>query len=326
LTADVNFRPLVSIIVTARDKGPWLADTLKSVTAQSWRPLEIVVVDDGSIDQTPVVIEAYASQIAKVHRLEGRGSSVARNVGFASSTGDFVQFLDGDDLLTPGKIEVQLKAILDSPGTLAIGSCERFRHVPGDVPSSRTKGAAETVDAGTWAREKFEEWGTFTHSWLVPRDVALRAGTWNEALIQLDDPEFFVRVVLASSGVTFCPDALVYYRSGVSGSVAGDLRPDAHTSSMLATALCERYLRRFDIEGAIRTVFAARWWLVAQSAYPHNMAVYRYAFTRSYELGEAPRPLSGGRLQQRVARLVGWRLAKRLRMLADRLLPKASGV
>jgi len=97
-------RPLVSIIVTNYNYAPYLAQSIDSALGQTYDNVEVVVVDDGSTDNSKGIIEGYGERIKPVLKANG-GHGSAVNAGFAASTGDIIIFLDADDLLYPGTIE-----------------------------------------------------------------------------------------------------------------------------------------------------------------------------------------------------------------------------
>jgi len=101
-------KPLVSILIPAYNAGPWIADTLKSVQAQTWPRKEIIVVDDGSRDNTLAVAQTFASAEVRVVAQKNAGASAARNHAFRLCRGDYIQWLDADDILDPEKISRQM--------------------------------------------------------------------------------------------------------------------------------------------------------------------------------------------------------------------------
>jgi glycosyltransferase involved in cell wall biosynthesis len=103
-------RPLVSILIPAYNAGPWIADTIKSALNQTWLRKEIIVVDDDSADQTFEVARLFASNTVAVVSQENQGASAARNGAFELCQGDYVQWLDADDLLSPDKVAKQMAA------------------------------------------------------------------------------------------------------------------------------------------------------------------------------------------------------------------------
>src|SRR3984885_14720915 len=92
-------QPLVSIVIPAYNAEKWIADTLRSAIAQTWERKEIIVVDDGSTDQTHAIARQFEAQGVRVVKQENQGASAARNKAFSLSHGDHIQWLDADDLL-----------------------------------------------------------------------------------------------------------------------------------------------------------------------------------------------------------------------------------
>lgn len=104
----------VSVIIPAYNAGKYLTDSLKSAFNQTYPDVEIIVVNDGSTDNTDEIIQPYLPRI-KYIKQENKGLSAARNAGFRASTGDFLCFLDADDLLLPDKFEKQLQKFKEEP-------------------------------------------------------------------------------------------------------------------------------------------------------------------------------------------------------------------
>jgi glycosyltransferase involved in cell wall biosynthesis len=107
-------RPLVSVVVPAFNSERYLGEALASVLAQTYAPVETIVVDDGSSDGTAEVARAHPG-ISLIEQ-ENRGPSAARNRGFAASRGELIAFHDSDDVMTPDKLAVQVGHMLENPG------------------------------------------------------------------------------------------------------------------------------------------------------------------------------------------------------------------
>ena len=109
---------LVSTIIPVYNRGVMLREAVDSVLAQSWRPIEIIIVDDGSTDDTPQVmaeLRARDPDIVRLHRQENSGPGTARQAGLEIAQGEFVQFLDSDDLLLPEKFTLQVAGLRADP-------------------------------------------------------------------------------------------------------------------------------------------------------------------------------------------------------------------
>ena len=96
-------KPLVSILIPAYNSEQWIADTLQSALAQTWPRKEIIVVDDGSRDRTAEVARLFASNGVAVVSTANQGAAAARNHALSLSHGDYIQWLDADDLLAPAE-------------------------------------------------------------------------------------------------------------------------------------------------------------------------------------------------------------------------------
>ncbi len=101
-------QPLVSIIIPVYNAEKYLAETISSALDQTWPNKEIIIVDDGSTDQSLKIAQSFNNKIIHLYRQENKGASAARNKGLLAAKGDYVQFLDADDLLMSDKISTQV--------------------------------------------------------------------------------------------------------------------------------------------------------------------------------------------------------------------------
>jgi glycosyltransferase involved in cell wall biosynthesis len=215
-------QPLVSILIPARNAEEWIAETLHSAMAQTWPRKEIIVVDDGSTDRTLAVAEVFASQGVRVVTQENQGAAAARNVALMLSEGEYIQWLDADDLLAPDKIARQMEALGERPRKKTLLSCAwgRFQY---RYRRARFKPTALWCDLTPleWMLRRMEQNIYMqTATWLVPRELAEAAGPWDTRLMINDDGEYFFRVLLHSDAVRFVPEAKVYYRQSGFASVS----------------------------------------------------------------------------------------------------------
>jgi len=216
-------KPLVSILIPAYNAESWVADTIRSAMAQTWEPKEIIVLDDGSKDRTYEVAKEFESEKVHVFKQENTGVPTARNNLFSMSHGEFIQWLDADDLLAPDKIERQMKMYeqqVNNPRMLLSSPFGAFLHRPQH---------AKFIPSDLWydldpkeflIRKLGQKLSLQTSTWLVSRELTEAAGPWDPLMYVNNDGEYFSRVILKSQGVKFVPDANVYYRSVGAGSVS----------------------------------------------------------------------------------------------------------
>src|ERR1700761_8333481 len=100
---------LVSIIIPAYNSAAHLRETIQSALDQTWPEKEIIIVDDGSADHSLAIAKEFKRKDVRVFSQQNKGASAARNKGLREAKGDYIQFLDGDDLLDSLKIEKQLE-------------------------------------------------------------------------------------------------------------------------------------------------------------------------------------------------------------------------
>jgi glycosyltransferase involved in cell wall biosynthesis len=209
--------PLVSILVPAYNAAPWVGKALQSALAQTWRRIEVIVVDDGSTDETFALARQFAGPICRVVRQPHRGAAAARNRAYQDAHGDFIQYLDADDLLAPTKVEIQVHAALrEKKDALTFSSITHFYDSFPCQPISHP--ARLDAPEGNPVDFLIDLWSApdgnmvQTEQWLVPRLLLERSGQWDETLTVDDDGEFFSRVILCASRLVAVPESLAYYR------------------------------------------------------------------------------------------------------------------
>ena len=212
-------KPLVSIIIPAYNAEEWIASTLQSAIAQTWQRNEIIVVDDESTDRTGDIARRFASKSVVVLSKQNEGAAAARNHGFSFSQGDYIQWLDADDVLAPDKIETQLAALregIDDYRTLLSCAWASFDHQIERATFTPTSLWHDLSPIDWLTRRMSENLYMQTATWLTSRELTNAAGPWNPRLLSDDDVEYFCRVVLMSNGTRFVPEAKVYYRNSPS--------------------------------------------------------------------------------------------------------------
>jgi glycosyltransferase involved in cell wall biosynthesis len=121
-TADYTETPLISVVIPAYNCAPYLARAIDSVLNQTYQNIECIVVDDGSTDETPQILDAFASRVSRI-RQENAGASAARNTGINAAHGTYIAFLDADDYWLPTKLSAQVQALIENPDLVLI-SCD----------------------------------------------------------------------------------------------------------------------------------------------------------------------------------------------------------
>ncbi len=329
----------VSILVPCYNSEEHLAETIESALGQTWPACEIIVVDDGSTDGSLEVARAYEGEDVRIIEQSNQGAPAARNRAFQASTGDYIQYLDADDLLHPRKIEAQVAALRESdPGTVAVCSTVYFQDGESPEEGQRAKGEQEVPwltsnDPVQWLINLWTPgtgWGMVqTGAWLTPREVIKRAGAWAEYVNPDDDGEFFTRVLLQSTGVEYVKDGCVYYRQHSGERVSGLVSKNAFQGLLRSIDTRRDYLlpktTEENREDAV-FVIARSYWKIAVRALPVYSDLAEAAASRARALGMDEPPLSAlsSTPKSRAMRSVlGWRMTRYLQYYYRRLTSEA---
>lgn len=305
----------VSVIIPCYNAARYIGETLESVRRQTWPNLEVIVVDDGSTDGSARIVETFGELDLVLVRQANRGQTAALNVGLARATGDFVQYLDADDLIDPDKIALQMARLIEAPGCVASARWGRFYDRP-----ENTRFETETVsrDLGSldWLVESrcLGLGMMFPALWLIPMSIAQAAGPWREDLTLNNDAEYFTRVLLAAERVLYCDDARCRYRSGVSGSLSGRKTPAHWASQAKVIELCQQYVLAKDNGERARRGFSLSWQHLAHACYPYDPLLAERALSRAHTLHPDTIVPRGGLTFMILSRLIGWRAARRLQV------------
>ncbi len=305
--------PLVSILIPAHNAGAWIAETIDSCLAQTWPRIEVVVVDDGSTDSTLNIARSYESKGVRVFSQENMGASSARNRAWDESRGEWLQFLDADDLLEREKVAAQMALAEALGGDFAY--CSRWTRFSGSIAGADHTPQPLCTDSDPldWLIIKLRD-DAMMHpaAWLLSRSLAEAAGRWDGALTLDDDGEFFSRVVIASRGVRFCSRALSYYRSNTPGSLSSRRTRAAWLSAFRSLTLTSERLQSLRPGQAARSAAANAFQRLAYAAYPDEPRLARRCEERAVALGGTDVRPGGGRIFRAVAAVAGWRVARRL--------------
>ena len=236
LQAMIDGRPCVSIVIPTYNRGTLLLETLASLLAQPYRPLDVLIVDDGSTDDTPGLARQWIQEHTCDPRLrwrvlvrENRGASAARNHGLAQATGVYIHFLDSDDLVGP-YFYTTLVAVMDrapecsfaSGGWLTAETATAIGELPD--PHLIVPVRAQTIPHNAWC-------GLFRTS-MLPPDLR-----WDETLINHNDWNFTTRFLLADPKLLLhVPVPMLIYRTHTGVERLGRIRsPDSLRAALHAT-------------------------------------------------------------------------------------------
>jgi glycosyltransferase involved in cell wall biosynthesis len=320
---------LVSTIIPVFNRPLLLREAVRSVLAQTYTPIEIIIVDDGSTDSTPQVCRELAEQNPGLVRFlirENGGPGAARAAGTAAAQGEFVQYLDSDDLLAPIKFERQVNALRSRPDCdVAYCKTRQYWHEspPPDVPTART---GERLPALFPELLLGRCWRTLTP--LYRRSVVERAGPWS-LLRQDEDWEFEARVAAMGAKLVWCDEFLADVRDHSSARAGNEWvrNPQRMRDRCTAHRLIYDHARRAGVGPADRPMqcFARTLFLLARQAGAMGLtgeSEMLFGLARE-AAGPAGNRSRDYRIYAWLAGCAGWRWAGRLACWWDRWRPTA---
>lgn len=280
--------PAVSVVIPAYNAAWCVGQAVDSVLAQDFRDCEVIVIDDGSTDDTPAVLAVYGDAIRVVHQANG-GMSTARNTGIRTARGDFVAFLDADDYWLPGKLRLQVELMRSTPTVGFSSVAARVEYPNGQLVNLWKCGD----EAHPILRFLFENNGGIaggTSGLMVRRALFEQVGGYDETLQGAEDADLWMRLA-AITDYRCIPDPLVVVLRRP-GSVSRNVE------AMRAGAIQARHKNRRLLPSALQ----GRFWRTSMANVYADYSKWRYrAGRRGAALMDVARifrlaPIARGRL------------------------------
>lgn len=316
---------LVSTIIPVHNRARLLRDAVASALDQTYRPIEIIIVDDGSTDDTPSVVDALAAEhpeeIRVLHQ-RNTGPGLAREAGRQTARGEFIQYLDSDDLLLPDKFAMQVVGLQDDPRSDVAYGYTRYRHAEGRVEPQPWKGSGTRVETMFPSFLRSRWWDTPTP--LYRATLCEAAGPWS-ALGLEEDWEYDCRIAALGVKLHFCEAYVAEVRDHAQGRLCrgNALDPQRLRHRALSHYLIYKHAMRAAIGVTAPEMqhFARELFLLARQCGAAGL------LTESRELFFLAKAASGADRAKRfdfrfyaiVAAVLGWPLAGRLSCASDRL-------
>lgn len=199
----------VSVIIPCYNAERWIGEAIESCLAQTYRPIEIIVVDDGSTDDSIKIVKQYGEKVT-LETGPNLGGNHARNRGFELSSGDYIQYLDADDFILPEKIERQIRVLEETGADVVYGDWRHQTHFSNDTVvidevnvSGHQQDVLESLLSGWWVA---------LHSIIYKRKTVLETGGWSEIIMAGQDKYFFISVALSGAKIVYSPGCFSIYR------------------------------------------------------------------------------------------------------------------
>ena len=189
--------PRVSVVIAAYNSAPFLAEAMHSVAEQTFTDYELIVVDDGSTDGTPEIVAATGLPCLYIYQ-ENRGAAAARNTGLRVATGEYVNFLDADDLLLPGHLALLVDYLDQHPAIAVVYADCFYTYEDGSGHPPRRFSHGLRTPPYPSSGNVFEALvinSVFAvHTALARRSCLLEIGGFNEALRSAEDYDLWLRM------------------------------------------------------------------------------------------------------------------------------------
>jgi Glycosyl transferase family 2 len=313
--------PLVSVCIPCHNAGMFISSCIDSLLLQSWSNIEIVIVDDSSVDQSWDIISEYAArnENIKALRAECMCAAVARNIAFSASSGSFIKFLDADDLLHPCAIKNQAMKLINAKKSIICGDWGRFyRSDLTDFAYNPTT-IKDDLDPTEWLVRDWSDGQPMTQPgmFLLPRELVEEAGGWDETLRNNpnDDFIFFVRVFLCADKILYAENSTLYYRSGLPNSLSRRRSEQALFSTYQSISEGTSTLLRYRSDALASSACANLFQNFIYATFPQCPELISLAENKVRNLGGSNLNFPSGPRLAFLASLIGWQRAKALKIV-----------
>jgi glycosyltransferase involved in cell wall biosynthesis len=319
----------VSVLIPLYNSEKFIEEAVKSALGQSWINKEIIIVDDGSTDNSLSVAKSLESETVKVFSQPKHGASSARNLAFKYSTGDYIQYLDADDLLSDDKIEVQMKIAETEnfdPAVLIFG---KTAFIENDISDSILSSQAVNKTYNDPINLLIDLFSSVSfislHAYLTHRDLIIRSGEWDEDLSVNDDGEFYSRVISHSKKVIYCDNGVSYYRRSLPNSLSNQNSPDHTLSEYLSIKKITETILRYNNTHRSKAACSHIFNLFIVDWFPRNKFILPDIERTMKQYGLNYFSSSPSKIYHYIQRVAGWRRALLFSEYYSKLKKKALG-
>lgn len=301
----------------AYNAGLYIQDAIRSVQRQSYTNWELIIVNDGSTDDTAEKVEELGDSRIYSYYQPNKGQCAAANEAFRRSKGALIKFMDADDLVSENYFRSQVDSLRGKPGAISFASWGRFYNDDLNTFRLNDDWASRDERPLNWLIQSMSGKQVMLQCalWLIPREILERSGLWDERLSLINDFEFFIRVLLQAEELVYAKDAVLYYRSGVQGSLSGTGSAKAVLSAYNSIDWGTQHLLDTENTERTRRIAADCFQHLVYSLYPKHAVLVRKAEQRIKSLGGSGVPFPAGGYTRLLSCLLGWKATKRIKLL-----------
>lgn len=284
-------QPKVSILIPCYNSEAFLAETLQSCIIQQYHNIEIIVVDDGSTDSSLQIARQWETRSTNIHvyTQPNSGACRARNLALEKCTGDYIMYLDADDIISEDKVSSQVSILSNICDHMAVVTC-RFEEFVDTLPEDKQwrvnyKDYSKPIDL---LMDIWSTGGMFPVScYLISRKMAKTVGAWDERLLKNQDGDYFSRVLMIASKVYFCNQGFFFYRRGHASQSTVNKNNEPKLRSVLLSYQKQKDILKIEDSQRVRKALARNFSLVLNSA-KFGSQLYNEALTEIKALGQKP--------------------------------------
>jgi glycosyltransferase involved in cell wall biosynthesis len=292
----------------------FISNAIESVLNQTYPNFELIVVDDGSTDNSAEIIKSFTDIRLKYIYQENQGQCIACNNGFKKSTGVLIKFFDADDILTDKVLENQVKVLRGKNDCIAYINWARFYNnnlENKDAGPTQISRDCLPMDYITWQRNTpMLQCGI----WLFPRQQLEKNGLWDERLSLINDTEFITRIILNAAELKYAGDCELLYRTNLnSGSLSQTLSKKGLESALLSIDLMSQHLLQKENSLRVKTLIVQSYQMLREWAFPQHLKYVRIVEKRFLPYADIKiHYRSSGYLFNCLLKVFGWKVARLL--------------
>ncbi|TSD65867.1 glycosyltransferase family 2 protein [Inquilinus sp. KBS0705] len=307
--------PLVSVCMPAYNAGKYIAHAVASVLGQSYEHIELIIVNDGSTDDTASILAQLTDPRVTILTQTNKGQSAAANTAYKACKGELIKFVDADDIISPAYIEKQVARLGGRIDVVTSAAWGRFYNNDLSTFKLNHEDVWKDLPADEWLVRSWRRGSSMMQCalWLIPRPVIEKAGLWDESLSLINDFDFFTRVLLNCSEVLFEREAVLYYRSGIAGSLSDSKSDIAAQSAFRSIDQGTQNLFKKRTDTDAKLACANTWQDLAYNLYPKNKALAAIAEEKVKYFGGSDISYASAGITGLLLTFLNWKTVKYLK-------------
>lgn len=306
--------PLVSVCMPAYNAEKYIAEAIQSVLNQTYANWELIIVNDGSTDNTKLVVETQLNDDRiQLININNSGAASARNIAYRASKGKYIKFLDSDDLINPKMVEAQV-ALIENENSIISATWGRFYNNNLSTFRLNPEDCWQTLTPVGWICTSWKNARSMTTPgiFLIPKKLIEKAGLWDESLSLLDDMEYFTKTILAAEKVIFSNTSILYYRSGNQGSLSAQISKIHAQSAYHSLLKSSKYLIAAEDSATTRLLSANSLQQLLYSFYPDFLDLCTSIEKDIKNLGGSTIKWRSSGWSSIIEKLLDWKSAKKI--------------